>query len=112
MSFSDSINRLIPSEHRATLLSFEAMTFSLMMIVFFPVIGAVADRAGFKTAFTVIFAAAVPLLLLSRWLLLRRMKRTSRRQPGWSRPPDTAAYQAWRRNGAPVPGALPFVRIR
>ena len=74
VSFSDSINRLIPSEHRATLLSFEAMSFSLMMIVFFPVIGAVADRAGFKTAFTVIFAAAVPLLLLSRWLLLRRMK--------------------------------------
>jgi MFS family permease len=75
VSFSDSINRLIPSEHRATLLSFEAMTFSLMMIVLFPVIGAVADRAGFKTAFVVIFAAAVPLLLGSRWLLLRKMKK-------------------------------------
>jgi MFS family permease len=75
VSFSDSINRLIPSEHRATLLSFEAMTFSLMMIVLFPVIGAVADRAGFKTAFIVIFAAAVPLLLGSRWLLLRKMKK-------------------------------------
>jgi len=74
VSFSDSINRLIPSEHRATLLSFEAMTFSLMMIVLFPAIGAVADRAGFKTAFAVIFAAAVPLLLFSRHLLLRRMK--------------------------------------
>lgn len=73
VSFSDSINRLIPSEHRATLLSFEAMTFSLMMIVFFPAIGAVADRWGFKAAFMVIFAAAVPLLMLSRFLLLRRM---------------------------------------
>jgi hypothetical protein len=50
------------------------MTFSLMMIVLFPAIGAVADRAGFKTAFAVIFAAAVPLLLFSRHLLLRRMK--------------------------------------
>jgi MFS family permease len=74
VSFSDSINRLIPSEHRATLLSFQAMSFSLMMIVLFPIIGAVADRAGFKTAFTVIFSAAVPLLLLSRALLLGRMK--------------------------------------
>lgn len=74
VSFSDSINRLIPSEHRATLLSFEAMTFSLMMVFFFPAIGAVADRAGFKTAFAAIFAAAVPLLLGSRWLLVRKMK--------------------------------------
>jgi MFS family permease len=75
VSFSDSINRLIPSENRATLLSFEAMSFSVMMIVLFPAIGAVADAAGFKVAFTVIFAAAVPLLLLSRWLLLGRMKK-------------------------------------
>ncbi|MCX7031385.1 MAG: MFS transporter [Spirochaetes bacterium] len=74
VSFSDSINRLIPSEHRATLLSFESMSFSVMMIFLFPVIGAVADRMGFKIAFTVIFAAAVPLLLLSRWLLLRTMR--------------------------------------
>jgi MFS family permease len=74
VSFSDSINRLIPSEHRATLLSFEAMSYSVMMIVLFPVIGAVAERAGFKTAFTVLFAAAVPLLLFSRWLLIRRMR--------------------------------------
>jgi len=73
VSFSDSINRLIPSEHRATLLSFEAMSYSVMMIVFFPAIGAVADRAGFKIAFITIFAAAVPLLLASRWLLLRKM---------------------------------------
>ena len=74
VSFSDSINRLIPSEHRATLLSFEAMSFSVMMIVLFPAIGAVADRAGFKAAFTVIFAAAVPVLLLSRGLLIRKMR--------------------------------------
>ncbi len=77
VSFSDSINRLIPSEHRATLLSFEAMSFSVMMIALFPAIGAVADRAGFKTAFTVIFAAAVPVLLLSRGLLLRKMRGAS-----------------------------------
>jgi MFS family permease len=77
VSFSDSINRLIPSEHRATLLSLEAMTFSLMMIVLFPSIGAVADRWGFKTAFAVIFAAAVPALLASRAVLLRRIRRQS-----------------------------------
>jgi MFS family permease len=73
VSFSDYINRLIPSERRATLLSFQAMAFSLMMIVFFPAVGAVAARIGFKWAFTTMLAVSIPLLLASRWLLLRRM---------------------------------------
>jgi MFS family permease len=73
VSFSDYINRLIPSERRATLLSFQAMAFSLMMIVFFPAVGAVAARIGFKSAFTAMLAVSIPLLLTSRWLLLRRV---------------------------------------
>jgi len=71
VSFSDYINRLIPSSCRATLLSFQAMAFSMMMVVFFPLIGGVASARGFPSAFIVIFAAAVPVLLIARGLLLR-----------------------------------------
>jgi len=73
VSFSDYLNRLIPSERRATLLSFQAMAFSLMMIVFFPAVGAVAARIGFKWAFAAMLAVSIPLLLTSRWLLLKRV---------------------------------------
>ncbi|OHD74877.1 MAG: hypothetical protein A2177_02225 [Spirochaetes bacterium RBG_13_68_11] len=73
VSFSDYINRLIPSARRATLLSFQAMAFSVMMIVFFPAVGAAAARIGFKRAFAAMLAVSIPLLLTSRWLLLRRM---------------------------------------
>lgn len=74
--FCDYINRLIPSVHRATLLSFQAMAFSMMMVVFFPVMGVVADGRGFKAAFLAVFAVALPVMLLVRALLLRRMKGT------------------------------------
>jgi MFS family permease len=77
VSFSDYINRLIPSSCRATLLSFQAMAFSMMMVVFFPLIGGVASAWGFKTAFIVIFAVSVPVLLIARGLLLRKMRRDS-----------------------------------
>jgi predicted MFS family arabinose efflux permease len=81
VSFPDCINRLIPSKHRATLLSFDAMCFSIMMIPFFPVIGAVADHVGFKTAFAAIFAASIPVPLLIRWLLLKRVREEQARIP-------------------------------
>jgi MFS family permease len=76
VSFSDYINRLIPSSCRATLLSFQAMAFSLMMVVFFPLVGGVASAMGFKPAFIMIFAFSVPVLLLARGLLLRGMTET------------------------------------
>ncbi len=54
--FSDYINRLIPSNRRATLLSFSSMVFSLFMIVVFPVFGGISDRCGLECGF---FAMAV-----------------------------------------------------
>lgn len=70
VTFSGYINRLIPSENRATLLSFQAMVFSVMMIVFFPAMGALASSFGYRKAFAAIFAASVPVLLATRaWLL-------------------------------------------
>ena len=46
---SDSLNALIPSEQRATLISVDSMCFSIVMIVLFPLAGALADRCGLKT---------------------------------------------------------------
>lgn len=46
---SDSLNALIPSEQRATLISVDSMCFSIVMIVLFPLAGALADRWGLKT---------------------------------------------------------------
>jgi MFS family permease len=51
IAISDYINRLIPSQNRATILSFQSMTFSLFMLVCFPIIGWVGDTLSLKTAF-------------------------------------------------------------
>ncbi len=67
--FSDYINQLIPSESRATLLSFKAMMFSVMMIVFFPIIGWLADQYGFDFAFQGLFIAAVPVMVYTGYKL-------------------------------------------
>lgn len=40
---SECLNRLIPSEQRATLISLNSMFFSVMMIIMFPVVGVLAD---------------------------------------------------------------------
>jgi len=51
---SDYINRIIPSEQRATVLSFNNLAFSLIMIVLFPVLGAIAQYYNFYIAFIVL----------------------------------------------------------
>ncbi|MGN0166523.1 MAG: MFS transporter [Acetatifactor sp.] len=48
---SDSLNRLVPSKQRATLLSVNSMFFSLAMILAFPLVGALADRLGLPVVF-------------------------------------------------------------
>lgn len=62
VSFSDYINQMIPSEYRATLLSFQSMLFSIMMILLFPVVGWVAQTWGFSASFKLIFALGVPVI--------------------------------------------------
>lgn len=51
---SDYINKLIPSERRATILSMESMVFSLFMIVIFPLVGLIGDLYGLQTSFIMI----------------------------------------------------------
>lgn len=48
---SNALNQRIPSAQRATLISVNSMFFSVFMILFFPMVGAVADRIGLAHAF-------------------------------------------------------------
>jgi MFS family permease len=63
------VNALIPSRERATVLSFDSMVESTGGVVFQPVLGKVADSAGYAASYLVSGAIAVfalPFLLLAR----------------------------------------------
>ena len=46
---ADYVNKITPSDKRATVLSFGALTFSIVMIILFPLIGLFADRLGYQS---------------------------------------------------------------
>ena len=48
---SITLNRLIPSRQRATLISVNSMAFSVFMILLFPLVGALADVFSLETVF-------------------------------------------------------------
>ena len=48
---SASLNKLIPSEQRATIISIDSMIFSLSMICMFPICGLIADIFTLHLAF-------------------------------------------------------------
>lgn len=56
VAISDYLNRLIPSGNRATILSFQSMTFSFFMIILFPAVGLIGDAFSLETAFISIAA--------------------------------------------------------
>jgi MFS family permease len=63
------INTLIPSSQRATVLSFDSMVNSTGGVVFQPILGRVADTAGYAASYLVSGATAffsLPFLLLAR----------------------------------------------
>lgn len=47
----DYINSMIPSDKRATILSFESMMFSVVMILIFPLFGLISDNLGINNTF-------------------------------------------------------------
>lgn len=51
---SDYLNRLIPSKQRATVLSFQSMAFSIIMILIFPLVGKLGDGFGLQSAFILV----------------------------------------------------------
>ncbi|MCK5761963.1 MAG: MFS transporter, partial [Candidatus Izimaplasma sp.] len=50
----DYMNKAIPSETRATALSFFGLTFSVVMVVIFPLMGLIGDSYGLKTSFFIL----------------------------------------------------------
>ena len=63
------LNALIPSRERATLLSFDSMVNSLGGVAFQPILGRVADTAGYAMSYVVSGAIAffgLPFLVLAR----------------------------------------------
>lgn len=73
ISFGDYINKLIPSQQRATILSMQSMAYSFFMIITFPIAGKIGDIYGLTTSFTVIAVVATVTMIL---MILRVGKKT------------------------------------
>ncbi len=70
VAISAYVNRLIPSENRATILSFQSMTFSFFMVVLFPAAGWIGDIFSLRAAFLAMAILGTLLYLL--YLLFSR----------------------------------------
>lgn len=75
VSVSDYINKMIPSENRATILSFASMVFSFFMITLFPLIGVVGDRYSLQFSFVCLGVLASILALANGYFLAAKAKR-------------------------------------
>lgn len=64
--FSDYVNSRIPSEYRATILSFDSLCFSIFMICVFPLFGFLAEKTNFSITFggTALFYVPVMAFLM------------------------------------------------
>ncbi|GFZ33754.1 MFS transporter [Clostridium zeae] len=71
----DYINKLIPSEKRATILSMGSMIFSAYMILIFPLIGKIGDMYTLKTSFQVIAFIATVMSIVSVFIFRRNNKK-------------------------------------
>lgn len=67
---NDYINKMIPSETRATVLSFSSMIFSLFMIILFPVIGMLGDKFSLTIAFMALGTLGAVLVFINSVTLI------------------------------------------
>lgn len=58
--FSNYVNMGIPSEYRATILSFDSLCFSVFMICVFPLFGFAAEYIGFTITFAITAISYIP----------------------------------------------------
>lgn len=73
VAVSDYINRMIPSEFRATILSFQSMCFSLGMIFLFPVIGWIGQMYSLSAGLAwVAGLASLTAVFFLLWMRFRR----------------------------------------
>jgi MFS family permease len=73
VAMQDYLNKMIPSERRATILSFQSMAFSMYMIIFFPIIGLIGETRGLQKAFLLL--AVIATLLYGLYILIAGRKR-------------------------------------
>ncbi|MBO5144914.1 MAG: MFS transporter [Lachnospiraceae bacterium] len=76
---SDSLNVLIPSAQRATLISINSMFFSVAMILIFPVAGAFADTLGLTAVFGGLGIMGLALIQLYHFLFKSQFLNPSER---------------------------------
>lgn len=77
--FSDYINSRIPSEYRATILSFDSLCFSVFMICVFPLFGLLAEKIGFSITFGIIGLLYIPVMT---FLMLKLRKHKNKENVG------------------------------
>lgn len=62
---SDLLNRRVPTENRATVLSMKSQMSSLATMIVFPIVGFIAERSSMSLAFLWLIACALPLIAYS-----------------------------------------------
>jgi MFS family permease len=67
---NDYINKMVPSQYRATILSFGSMVFSFFMITLFPLIGLIGDKYSLCTALKCLALFGTILILINSWVLI------------------------------------------
>ena len=70
VAMSDYINKMIPSENRATILSFSSMVFSFFMITVFPVVGMLGDRYSLGFAIKCLGGLGIAFVLINSFIML------------------------------------------
>ena len=75
VAVSDYINKMIPSENRATILSFASMVFSFFMITLFPMIGIIGDKYSLSFAFICLAVVGSILVLINSYFLIAKAKK-------------------------------------
>jgi MFS family permease len=72
VSMSDYINKMIPSEYRATILSFASMVFSFFMITVFPLVGLMGEKYSLSAAFKAMAVLGSVLVIVNSYIILTR----------------------------------------
>ena len=63
---SNKINNLVESKQRATIISVNSMFFSIMMILFFPLIGYIAEKLSIQNSFIIVGLTNLAIVGISR----------------------------------------------
>jgi MFS family permease len=77
VAMNDYINKMIPSENRATILSFASMAFSFFMITVFPFVGMLGDRYSLVFAIKCLGGLGIVFVLINSLILLAQGSKRS-----------------------------------